>query len=270
MSKPAHTAPLLASPWDHNRVTFITVVALAPALGVMLYHHPAGLLTALAPALLVALAWVILFAQLRGTRPGWDWVATALSFAVLVPDTVPIWQQVLALSFGVVVGEQVFGGRGRNFLHPTTVALAFLIFSFPGDFQKGDTSALAIAAAMGGLLLVGARLVSWRVMVSISLGTVASLFVAGTIGEWNQVLTGAVVFGAVFLIGDPVAAACTNAGRWAYGLLAGMLVVVFGQAGGDPGSLRAMIFAALLASIFAPMIDQSVIWLNVRRRRCRG
>ncbi len=269
MTELAHDAPLLAGPWDHNRVTFVTLAALTPALGVTIYQNPAGLLTVLATSMFIALAWSLLFAHLRQTTLRWDWIITAVTYAVLVPAGVPMWQQAFALSFGVVVGDQIFGGRGRNILHPTVVALAFLMFSFPGNFYRGDEFALAVATTAGGLLLVGVRLVSWRVVVAIAIGLAVSLAVAGTIGEWSQVLTGAVVFGAAFLIADPVAAASTNAGRWAYGLLAGMLVVVFGEAGGDPGSVRAIIFAALVAGIFAPMIDQAVIWLNLRRRMHR-
>lgn len=270
MTEPAYDPPHLQGVWDRHRLAVVTVAALLPALGVAFDRDPAGFLTVLGPAMVVALAWSLLFTHLRGTTLGWDWIVTSATFAILVPNTVPMWQLVLALSFGVVMGEQVFGGRGRNFLHPTIVALAFLMFSFPGDFGDGDEDALALAAAVGGLLLVWMRIISWRVMTGVALGLGASLIVAGTAGAWSQLLTGAVVFGAVFLIADPVAAASTNAGRWVYGLLAGVLVVVFGQAGGDPGSLRAMTFAALLASIFAPTIDQAVIWLNVRRRARRG
>jgi Na+-transporting NADH:ubiquinone oxidoreductase subunit B len=119
-------------------------------------------------------------------------------------------------------------------------------------------------------LLFVARLVSWRVLAGVVVGASVSLLVAGASDGWDQLIAGTAVFATVFLIADPVTAASTSAGRWAYGLLAGVLLVAFGQAGGDPGSLRAVIFAALLAGIFAPLIDQAVIWLNVRRRRRRG
>ena len=264
------TTPLVLGSWDHGRVTFLLAVALGPALGVSLVDHAAGFLPVLALALLVALAWNWIFARLRGRALGWDWTVTALTFAMLMPGSAPLWQQAMALSFGVVMGEQIFGGRGRNFLHPTVVALAFMMFSFPGGWQGTGGFALALAAGVGGLLLLVVRIASWRVLAGVAVGATGSLMVAGQGADWTQLLAGPLVFAAVFLIADPVAAASTSAGRWVYGLLAGVLVVVFGQAGGDPGSLRAVVFAALLAGIFAPSIDQAAVWLNVRRRRRRG
>ncbi|QDZ01551.1 RnfABCDGE type electron transport complex subunit D [Nitratireductor mangrovi] len=261
-------APFVMARWDHQRITFVTVAALLPAVGMSIDGRPTLFLSALGVVLAAALAWSWLFAHFRQRPLEWDWIMTGMTFAILVPDTVPIWQQLLALSFGVVMGEQIFGGRGRNFLHPTTVALAFLMFSFPGDYQKPDHTALAVAASAGGLLLLGLRIVSWRVLCGIAIGATVSLMVSGE-GDWHPLLTGIAMISVIFLIADPVAAASTNPGRWLYGLLAGMLMVVFGHAGGDPGSLRAIVFAALLAGVFAPLIDQIVIWLNVRRRRRR-
>jgi Na+-transporting NADH:ubiquinone oxidoreductase subunit B len=267
---PQITPLLVIGPWDHHRVTLVFLAALVPALGVSLYGHVTDLFPVFALSTVAALAWSWVFARLRRRPLGWDWPVTALTVAILMPATVPLWQQAMALSFGIVMGEQIFGGRGRNFLHPTVLALAFLMFSFPGEIQAAAGQPLAIAAGIGGLLLLVVRLVSWRVLAGIAIGVTASLMIAGEGGTWDRLATGPLIFAGVFLIADPVASASTNAGRSVYGFLAGMLVVVFGQAGGDPGSLRAVIFAALLAAIFAPLIDQAVIWLNVRRRRRRG
>ncbi|MEX0957173.1 MAG: RnfABCDGE type electron transport complex subunit D [Rhizobiaceae bacterium] len=263
-------ARIVLGRWDHNRVALVFLIALAPALGVSLVGRAAELLPVLALALAVTLVWTFVFAHFRRRQPGWDWIVTASVFAILIPDTVPYWQQALALTFGVVMGEQIFGGRGRNFLNPVVVALAFLMFSFPGELLGHGDGTLAIAAGVGGLLLLLVRLVSWRVVAGVVFGAGAGLMIAGEGASWAHLLSGTLVFACIFLIADPVAAASTSAGRWMYGLLAGMLVVVFGQSGGDPGSLRAIIFAALLAGILAPLIDQGVIWLNVRRRRRRG
>ena len=75
--------------------------------------------------------------------------------------------------------------------------------------------------------------------------------------------------GAVYLVSEPTSAAATNPGRWAYGLLVGMLIVVLGEAGPGIGSTAAVVFAALLGSVFAPLIDRVVVSLNVKRRRRR-
>lgn len=187
--------------------------------------------------------------------------------AVLVPASVPLWQLGLALSFGLVMGDLVFGGRGRGFLSPAAVGLAFLLFSFSVGAGSAPGTATAVAAMAGGALMLAAGLLSWRVVAGFSAALIAqSLSLPQQ--EFKPLLPSAtLILGLVFLIGDPVAAACTNAGRWAYGLLAGGLVVLLGNAGG--GILSSVVFAALLASIFAPLIDQAVIWANVRRRARR-
>lgn len=256
--------------WDHHRLAIAIVMALSPALAVSFWQRPGELAAAVALAAFVAFGWIFAFARLRRRRLAWDWVATALIFAILVPSTATHWQQALALSFGVVMGDQIFGGRGRNFLHPATVALAFLLFSFPVGAMAEPNLALAVAASLGGALLLAWRIASWRVVVALVLGAAVGLLPGVEGADWNRLLTGVTIAAAIFLIADPVAAASTNPGRWAYGFLAGLLVVVFGQAGGDPGSLRAVVFAALLSGIFAPTIDQMVMWLNARRRRRRG
>ena len=77
----------------------------------------------------------------------------------------------------------------------------------------------------------------------------------------------ALAFGLVFLIGHPVAAAATNAGRWIYGALAGGLIALFSQGGTD--FAEAVVFASLMASIFAPLIDHLVGLGHAARRRRR-
>ena len=58
------------------------------------------------------------------------------------------------------------------------------------------------------------------------------------------------------------------AGRWLYGLLFGALTVLLSGAGPHI-SIESVILAALLSSVFAPLIDVGTIWFNVYRRRRR-
>ncbi len=194
----------------------------------------------------------------------WDGIVTALVFALLVPVAVPLWQQGLALSFGLVMGDLVFGGRGRGFLSPAAVGLAFLLFSFPQAEAAGLGTAVTIAAIGSGVLLLGVGLLSWRVVVGFAAGLIGLAVFWSNPGGWATLSSAILVLGLVFLVGDPVAAASTNLGRWAYGILTGALVILFGNEGGS--MLSSVVFATLLASIFAPLIDQAVVWANIRRR----
>jgi Na+-transporting NADH:ubiquinone oxidoreductase subunit B len=83
---------------------------------------------------------------------------------------------------------------------------------------------------------------------------------------WHLVL-GGFAFGMVFMATDPVTAAQTDSGRWIFGLLIGTLTVLFRVT--NPAFPEAIMMAILFANLFAPVIDQSVIWVHVRRRRKR-
>ena len=72
----------------------------------------------------------------------------------------PLWQVALGISFGVVLGKEVFGGTGKNFLNPALTGRAFLYFAYPAQISgdavwtavDGFSGATALGlAAQGGL-----------------------------------------------------------------------------------------------------------------------
>ena len=103
----------------------------------------------------------------------------------------------MGISFGVVIGKEVFGGTGKNFLNPALVGRAFLFFAYPADISgnvwvavDGYTGATALAlAAEGGATAVAASGMSWS---NAFFG-----FIPGSIGETSAL---ACLLGAVFLI----------------------------------------------------------------------
>ncbi len=268
-SMPRGHAPLLHAAWDSGRVNLVLLLATLPPLVTAVYLRGGEYCWLVGLAVAVALGWQTLFAILRRTAPGWEGLIGALGFALLVPEHTPLWQQALALSFGMVMGEQVFGGRGWSFVNPVVVALAFLLFSFPGlDLQPSGVW-LAVASLPGAVLLLVSGVISWRVLTAIIAGLVGVELVIGSSSEWQELFTGTMVFGMVFLACDPFAAAASNSGRWIYGFLTGALAIVFGQGSVEPGSVYQLAFALLVGSIFAPLIDRAVVALNIRRRRMR-
>jgi Na+-transporting NADH:ubiquinone oxidoreductase subunit B len=66
---------------------------------------------------------------------------------------------------------------------------------------------------------------------------------------------------------DPVTAAQTNAGRWIFGFLVGVLVILIRVV--NPAYPEGMMLAILLMNVFAATIDYFVVQANVRRRRAR-
>lgn len=145
--------------------------------------------------------------------------------------------------------------------------------AFLGNVQglMGTTSVLAIG--LGAVVLLVTRVASWRLVLGQFLGLVAVATLYNVLGDddgmttlpwhWHLVL-GGFAFGAVFLATDPASSASTNAGRWVQGLVVGALVVLIRVA--NPGHPDGVILAVLMGTILAPLIDQVVIWTNVRRR----
>lgn len=127
----------------------------------------------LLPVYLVTLGagafWQRLFARARGTRAA-GLTVTALLFALALPPTVPLWQAALGISFGVVVGKEIFGGTGKNFLNPALAGLAFLYFAYPDSVRSpgvwvavdGWSGATPLALAKsGGVQAVRDAGVAW-------------------------------------------------------------------------------------------------------------
>jgi Na+-transporting NADH:ubiquinone oxidoreductase subunit B len=54
----------------------------------------------------------------------------------------------LGISFGVVIGKEVFGGTGKNFLNPALVGRAFLYFAYPAQLS-GDAVWVAVDGYTG-------------------------------------------------------------------------------------------------------------------------
>jgi Na+-transporting NADH:ubiquinone oxidoreductase subunit B len=257
--------------WDANRLTLALAAGAAIPLAARIAETGAALVPALGLALALALVWQAVFSRARCRPMAWDGVVTALVFVLLVPDGVPLWQQALSLSFGIVLGSLIFGGRGRGFLNPVVVSLSFLLISFQGIPDAAAGAPVLVAAGVSGALLLALGLVSWRIVTGFALA--AGLLALSRPGGAADLSSATLLISLVFLIADPVAAACTNTGRWLHGALSGALLILFATGTEAIIGLDPVISAAFLASLFAPLIDQGVIWRNTRlraRRQIRG
>ncbi|AQA18755.1 NADH:ubiquinone reductase (Na(+)-transporting) subunit B [Halioglobus japonicus] len=87
--------------------------------------------------------WEVLFAMKRGHEVNEGFFVTSVLFALICPPDVPLWQVALGISFGVVIGKEVFGGTGKNFLNPALTGRAFLYFAYPAQ-MSGDAVWVAV------------------------------------------------------------------------------------------------------------------------------
>ncbi len=89
------------------------------------------MLPLLAVSYIVGLGIEFAFAQIRHHQVNEGFLVTGFLIPMIVPVTTPLWQLALATAFAVIIGKEVFGGTGMNFLNPALVARAFLFFSYP-------------------------------------------------------------------------------------------------------------------------------------------
>lgn len=270
MSSPAAArAPFVRRRWTADRIAVVHLLCLLlPAL-TGFYGYGEEILPVIAVSAIAVILWQLVFTYVRRRRMGLDGLVSALVFALIVGPSLPLWQAAMAISFGVIVAEQVFGGRGFNFLNPVVVALAFLVFSFP-TLSFGDAAPWMSASSVpAAILLILTRMISWRQFTGILASLLLVPLVAGDGSLIVALLQGYGLFILVFLACDPVSSAATNAGRWANGVLIGGLIWFFAPVGGLAAGPVPFVQAILLASILAPLIDTVVVMLNVRRRRAR-
>ncbi|MDZ7781769.1 MAG: NADH:ubiquinone reductase (Na(+)-transporting) subunit B [Halioglobus sp.] len=268
----------------------------------------------------VGIAWEILFAVKRGHEVNEGFFVTSILFALTCPPDIPLWQVALGISFGVVIGKEVFGGTGKNFLNPALTGRAFLYFAYPAELSGdsvwvavdgysgatalsvvasdgmevlrnqwtwmeafvgsipgsiGETSTLAIL--LGMVLLLVTRVASWRIIGGVFIGMVVFATLFNWVGSdtnpafgmpwyWHLV-TGGFAFGMVFMATDPVSAAMTDTGKWAFGILIGFMTVLIRVV--NPAFPEGIMLAILFANLFAPLIDHFVVQANIKRRLAR-
>jgi len=113
-----------------------------------------GLLAAL-PLFIVSLVvvngWEVIFAKARGRARVPGALLVAVLFTLAVPATMHWWQAAIGLSFGVVLGKEVFGGTGRNIVHPAVAAITFLALAWP-ESLRGDAVWVPVEGATGSTL----------------------------------------------------------------------------------------------------------------------
>lgn len=116
-----------------------------------LYFFPIFLVTQIAGGF-----WEVLFATVRKHEINEGFLVTGMLFPLTLPPTIPLWQVAVGISFGVVVGKEVFGGTGKNFLNPALTARAFLFFAYPGEIS-GDAVWTAVDGYTGATILAQAQ-----------------------------------------------------------------------------------------------------------------
>ena len=288
------------------------------------YVHASNLLIGalyFLPVYIVTIAvggfWEVVFATSRKHEINEGFLVTSILFPLILPPMIPLWQVALGISFGVVIGKEIFGGTGMNILNPALTGRAFLFFAYPGNISgdkvwvavdgiskatplaelkssleltftvkdafwglipgsMGETS--VFACLLGAAVLVITGVASWRIMVSGLAGFVGMAYLFNLIGSSTNpmfavsplvhLVVGSFAFGLVFMATDPVTAPMTDSGRYVYGFLIGVLVVLIRVV--NPAFPEGVMLAILFMNVFAPIIDRIFVNMNIKRRLLRN
>ena len=171
----------------------------------------------------------------------------------------------------VVAGESLSGAGSAELLAKFEGAydpLHAFIGMIPGSV--GETSALA--ALIGGAILLFTGVASWRIILSFFAGGFVFGLLMNAIGvnpymelpAYYHLIIGGFAFGAIFMATDPVTASQTQYGKYWYGFLGGGLAILIRVL--NPAYPEGVMLAILFMNVMAPMIDHYVVQLNIKNR----
>ena len=250
------------------------------------------LLLSTASAVVAELVWQLLAKQ--KVRIGdLSAAVTGLILGLNLPSTAPWWLPVIGSVIAVILVKQLFGGIGDNFMNPALAARGILLaswpvrmtaFVLPTMWQGVDavSSATPLAGAefslmnrflgqipgtigevskvmilVGFLFLLLTKTISWHIpTVMVATVFVLSLFTQGSfVGALTAILSGGLLFGAVFMATDYVTCPMTGVGQIIYAFVAGLMVWVIRNFGNYPEGVT---YAILFANILTPLIDRFI------------
>ena len=216
---------------------------------------------------------------------------TGLILGLNLPASAPLWMAALGSAFAVVIVKGLFGGLGDNFINPALAARALLLASWPqymtrwyaptglavvdavatatplsnpggfttlqlilGNIPGSLGEVCKIAILLGFAWLLYTKTITWRIPVVMVASTCVFSLVFGK-DPVASVLSGGLLFGAVFMATDYATCPMTAAGQIVYAALAGLLVAVIRSFSGYPEGVT---YGILLMNVASPVIDHFI------------
>ncbi|ROR01638.1 RnfABCDGE type electron transport complex subunit D [Desulfosoma caldarium] len=132
--------------------------------------------------------------------------------------------------------------------------------------SMGETSAVLIA--LGGAYILYKKAAPWRLAIGCLLGAflASSIFYIMRIPRIPHPLTfmmaGSLLFGAFFVVTEPISGPKTKPAQWIYGTAIGALTIVLRRWSNFP---EGIMFSVLFMNTFVPLLDRAV--QNAQKRR---
>lgn len=186
------------------------------------------------------------------------------------------WTPVDGFSGATPLAQWAEGGQAalKNFAGEPISWMDAFLGNIPGSIGEGSTLMILV----GAVVIIGLGIASWRIMAGILIGAFLCSSLLNVIGSetnmmfsmnflWHIVL-GGFAFGTVFMATDPVSSAFTKSGKWAFGILIGVMVVLIRVV--NPAYPEGMMLAILFANCCAPLFDYLATQRNIKRRLGRA
>ena len=219
-------------------------------------------------------------------------IVTGILLALVLPPTTPIWMTMLGSAFSIIVAKSFFGGLGANIFNPALAGRAFMFVSFPselgatwlqpgadaissatvlstikaGSFAAnsdtylkyflgnragciGETSIILILLAF--IYLFVTRIIDGKATISMVATVALATWISG--GDVVMALiSGGLLFGAVFMVTDYATTPVTSWGRIAFGFGCGLITFLIRKFGGYP---EGVMFSILIMNAVTPFLN---------------
>ncbi len=149
--------------------------------------------------------WELLFAVVRKHPLSEGFLVTCALIPLTMPAGIPLWQIVVATTFGIVIGKEIFGGVGMNIFNPALMARVFIFFTYPTKISgdkvwvlgpDGYSGATALSIPASELNQDAFTLLNNFDQFDYSWLNMFWGWIPGSIGETNKFL---IIIGALFL-----------------------------------------------------------------------
>lgn len=225
---------------------------------------------------------------------------TAVLLALCLPPDIAWPIVAFGAAFAIVFGKQLYGGLGHNPFNPAMVGYCALIIGFPlamstwptvldslsgatvldtlkfrggatieetwtaangfGSFAGAGFEWIAAAYLLGGLVLLGLKIIKWHGPVAF-LTTISVLSVlfydsggSSSLGSpIFHLFAGGTMFAAFFILTDPVSTPDTPQGMVLFGIGVGLLTFIIRSIGAYPDGIA---FSVLLMNALVPLHEQ--------------
>jgi electron transport complex protein RnfD len=287
------SSPHISSPVKTKDIMRDVIIALVPALimSIVWFGIRAAIVIIATVATCVITEYICRKVMKREQTIGdLSAVVTGLLLAFNLPSSVPIYVPIIGGVIAIVMGKQLFGGLGQNFVNPALLARIILMNSFPvlmttwypaGNFGADATATAsplsgametlpsyldmfigktpgclgetcAAALLIGGIYLVAKKVISPIIPVTY----IATVFVlSALLGQdpLMQILSGGLFIGAIFMATDYVTSPLTNKGKFIYALCCGIITVLIRVFASLPEGVS---YSIVLMNIIVPHIEK--------------